>query len=430
MDRKSNHAESIITNMFLFNSTWSSSESEEEKKVIYFWPEDTDIDQKLQKVGLVEGIIAFANKFSSKPAYSINTLKERIVFIQADDNFWLCITVTIPNSRKVTKDSGEVIEFYPQDVNDSVLLSLLHQSYDMFCLFHCSLQAALNRVNGKKEIFLELVQHFFSRYQATISVGNGDIRTVWSGIQYLALQSADFLAVQSLICRIKSQQKLLRKCLFLQSGQLVWSEVEPGQTKLIVQYLSTTILPILSTSSREPSGAFLVGGEENLPTMYIGETPLRLAVFHAINTTLCLLFESVPSKSFFTSFCEYDGKAVGNLSADLTHIYCSKTTSAPLSDSVSFLYFNSSNLAVKSTIEDNKDKVLKIAADFIEDLRKAGRNEGEIVAKMWSEDWVVVQVAGTRTIVVILHERNHNLMEVAEAVAKLQRTNFDSICML
>jgi len=316
-------------------------------------------------------------------------------------------------------------------VNDAVLMALIQQSYDMFSLFHSGFEKALNRVNGKKDIFLELVQHFFSRYQATISIGNGDIRTVWCGIQYLALDSAHFLSVQSLICRIKSQQKLLRKCLFLQSGQLVWSEVDPSRTKLLVQYLSTTILPILSSSSsREPSGSFLVGDEQNLPTVYIGDQIYHLAVFHAINATLCLLFESIPPTSFFASFCETDGKAIANLSADLTHALSSKNVPTSVNESVSFLYFNSANLAVKSTIEQDRDKLLKIAADFVEDLKKIGKSDGEIVAKMWTEDWVVVQVAKTRTIVFILQDKNLNLMEVAESVTRLRRTNFDSICML
>ena len=48
------------------------------------------------------------------------------------------------------------------------------------------------------------------------------------------------------------------KCLFLQSGQLVWSGVEPGITKLLVQFLSTTILPLLPNLSRKTYFLFLL----------------------------------------------------------------------------------------------------------------------------------------------------------------------------
>ena len=45
----------------------------------------------------------------------------------------------------------------------------------------------------------------------------------------------------------------IESCLFLQQGQLVWSEVKPDVTKLLVHYLTTTLLPSLTTSSPQSS---------------------------------------------------------------------------------------------------------------------------------------------------------------------------------
>ncbi len=97
---------------------------------------------------------------------------------------------------------------------------------------------------------------------------------------------------------------------------------------------------------------------------------------------------------------------------------------------MSFIYFNAANLAIKSTVIEGQEKLIKIGADFVEDLRNSGFSEGEIMAKTWSEEWVVVQVAGARTIIVLLHDKNLNLMEVAEEVSRLEKNRFDSICML
>ena len=41
----------------------------------------------------------------------------------------------------------------------------------------------------------------------------------------------------------------IESCLFLQQGQLVWSEVKPDVTRLLVHYLTTTLLPSLTSSS-------------------------------------------------------------------------------------------------------------------------------------------------------------------------------------
>ena len=108
----------------------------------------------------------------------------------------------------------------------------------------------------------------------------------------------------------------------------------------------------------------------------------------------------------------------------------SKSGSNQHTDSLSFIYFNAANLAIKSTVVEGQEKLTKIGADFIEDLRNSGFSEGEIMAKTWSEEWVVVQVAGARTIIVLLHDKNLNLMEVAEEVSRLEKNRFDSICML
>lgn len=430
MENRLNYSPPRVLNLFLFNSTWGPKEGEEEKKIVYFWPEDCKRDDKLKKIGLVEGVIIFSNKFSSHPANSLHTLKERTVFYETETDFWLCLAVSVPSSRKQGKDSGETIEFYPEDVNDAVLQSLIRRSYEMFCLFHLSLSSALGRCGGNRDIFMELVQHFYSRYLATLRVENGDITTVWGGMQYLALESIDFLRVQSLINRMKSDLTIISKCLFLQSGQLVWSGVEPGHTKLLVQYLSTTILPMLPSLSRQPDGSFLVGEDDKLPLVYIGTRTYSLAVFHAINSTLCLLLDSTPPRSFFNTFLDSVGEELGNLSADLTHAYISKPAPAPSQESVSFLYFNASNLAVKSTVEEGHEKLVKIGADFVEDLRRFGNLDGEVMAKMSTEEWVVVQVAGARVIVILLQDKNLNLMEVAETVSRTGKASFDSICML
>lgn len=212
---KNKFSPTVIKNLFLFNSTWGPKEGDEEKKIIYFWPEDCNDQSMLKKIGLVEGVIIFSNKFSAVPANSLHTLKERTVFFEAEKDYWLCITVSVPNTRKQGKEPGDTIEFHPEDVSDSVLRSLIGRSYEMFCLFHSSLTFALDdSCGGNKTVFMELVKHFFSRYLATLRVESGDITSVWGGMQYLALDTTDFLRVQSLINRMKADNDIIRQVKF------------------------------------------------------------------------------------------------------------------------------------------------------------------------------------------------------------------------
>jgi len=484
--RNGNYSPVQVVNFFLFNSAWGTKEGEEEKKLVYFWPEDAETDNKLRKLGLVEGVVNFACRFSAgqHPPHSLHTLKQRLCFLEVEKDYWLCIAVAVPNTRKQQQQnkgsdipsgdnnsgSGDVIEFYPEDVGDEVLLSLLKRAYAMFSLFHSGLAASLvGRCGGNIKLFMDLAQHFFSRYLGTLRVDRSDLTYIWGGIQYLAVEMLDFLRVQSIVNRIKADQDNICKCLFLQSGQLIWSDVDPELTKLLVQYLSTTILASLNTIHRKPSGSFLVGDEAQLPTVFLSNRSYHLAVYHVVNTTLVLLLNANPNQQFYSRFKDNPGKELGNLSADLTHTYISKqasssssgasrseesnttpgtpsvalSPSSSSSDSVMFLYFNASNLAVKSTVGEGHSKAIMLAQDMIQDLRltidpdgvglSSGGSqvcEGEVVSRLSTDEWVVVQVAGSRTIVVLLTDKNINLMDVAESVNRLKKTSFDNICML
>lgn len=491
--RVGNYSPVQVVNFFLFNTAWGTKEGEEEKKLVYFWPEDAETDTKLRKLGLVEGVVNFASRFSigQHPPHSLHTLKQRMVFLEVENDYWLCLVVAVPNTRKQQQQNkgsdtnsgtntssgatasggggGDVIEFYPEDVGDEVLLSLLKRAYAMFSLFHSGLAASLvGRCGGNIKLFVDVCQHFFSRYLGTLRVDRSDLTYIWGGIQYLAVEMVDFLRVQSIVNRIKADHDNMSMCLFLQSGQLIWSDVDPDLTKLLVQYLSTTILASLNTIHRKPCGSFLVGDEDQLPKVFLSNRSYHLAVYHVVNTTLVLLLKQNPSQTFYARFKDNPGQELGNLSADLTHTYISKqassssaggsrseesvtspgTPSAALlpsatsssSDSVMFLYFNASNLAVKSTVGEGHSKAIMLAQDMIQDLRLTTATvggldgqvigEGEVVSRLSTDEWVVVQVAGARTIVVVLTDKNINLMDVAESVSRLKKTSFDNICML
>ena len=50
-----------------------------------------------------------------------------------------------------------------------------------------------------------------------------------------------------------------------------------------------------------------------------------------------------------------------------------------------------------------------------------------MTCKLHTDQWLVVRVAGLRTVVVLLQQKNLNLMEVAEEVARLDRASFGKI---
>jgi len=94
---------------------------------------------------------------------------------------------------------------------------------------------------------------------------------------------------------------------------------------------------------------------------------------------------------------------------------------------VRFLYFNAANYAVKSTVEAGQESLVSLAGELAGELGPAG---GEVTAKLSSDQWLVVRVAGVRTVIVILQQKNLNLMEVAEEIQQLDKSSFAKICLL
>ena len=424
-----------LSKLFLFNPNWGPREGEEEKKIIYFWPPETEINDQVKTVGLVEAVVRFGKTFSGHSAHSLHTQKTRTVWRAVEPEFFLCFTVSVPCVRRPGKE-GEVVEYRPEEVSDKVLLGILDKAHQMFSLFSGGLHYILQNNQSSREVLSERVRHFYSRYLTSLKLEHSSVLDMWGGIQYLPLEAQPFLRVQSFINRTGLKFPCVASSLFLQQGQLVWSEICPGLTRLLVHYLTTTLLPSLpSLPAPSPTsphqGRFLVGGSEGaaLPLVHLDQQTTRhLVVYHAINSTLCLLLHEAPQSDFYPAYSDWTGPVLSDLSADLTHIWATSSSSQPSShsDHVRFIYFNGANFAVKSTVEAGSETVVNLAAELAAALPEKG---GETTAKLNNDQWVVVRRSGVRT-VIILVMKNLNLLDVWEEVNKLDKTSFSQICLL
>ena len=324
----------------------------------------------------------------------------RSVWREVEQDFFLCFTVTVPSVRRQGKE-GDLLEFKPEEVSDKVLLGILDKAHQMFSLFSGGLHYILDNNQRSRGLLCERVQHFYSRYLTSLKLEQCSVLDMWGGIQYLPLQAQPALRVQSFINRADLQFPTAGCCLFLQQGQLVWSEISPSLSRLLVHYLTSTLLPSLPSLPPAPptsphQGRFLVGGSPGdvLPMVHLDpQTSRHLVVYHAINSTLCLLLHQLPQPDFFHSFSDWAGPLLSDLSADLTHIWATSSSSEVTShsDNVRFIYFNGANFAVKSTVEPGSESLVNLAAELASGLPERG---GETTVKLNNDHWLVVRKTG------------------------------------
>ena len=248
-----------LTKLFLFNSSWGPKEGEEHKKIIFFWPQETEINDQVKTIGLIEAVVRFGRTFSQEPAHSLQTQKTRSVWREVETDFYLGFTVSVPSVKKQNKDGAEVVEYRPDDLSDNILLGVLDRAYDMFSLFSGGLNTVLDTNNNDKDVLKERVNHFYTRYNfsvmhknrdinfycrylATLKLEQSSVLDMWGGVQYLPLDTQPFLSVQTLVNRCMVEFPVIESCLFLHQGQLVWSEIQPEITRLLGELLEHVIV--------------------------------------------------------------------------------------------------------------------------------------------------------------------------------------------
>ncbi len=84
-----------LNNFFIFNSNLGPNEGEEEKKILFYYPE-IDKNEKLKDVGFIEALIKFTGTFSlenisPKDVFSMRTTKTVKFFVEPEKDFWIVL---------------------------------------------------------------------------------------------------------------------------------------------------------------------------------------------------------------------------------------------------------------------------------------------------------------------------------------------------
>lgn len=448
-----------LQNFYVYNSSFSQKEGEEDKKILFYYPPKTDIDTQMKNVGLSEAIVKFTDTFNpDQLCDALHTQKTRQLYHQPEQGFWMVMTVNIPFVTKV-KDGTEYFEYQSDDVQDNVYLAVLKQSYQMFRLFKGSIMSILTK-GGDVLHLKQKLDHFFSRYLLTLKLNHSDILDVFQGIQFLPLDKQTFLRVQCFVNLIEAMFAQVKYTAFLYNDQLVWSGLEPEDMQVVYRYLVTSLLPAhLETElqggsmPRHPTSPFssshygrFVTGPTNLqdPSGNIGKVPkvyinndvspelYHLVVYRALSATVCMFIEGslILNIDLFKRLDIFLGPQLTSLVTDVAE-QCSRQAASNSTNSVDpspkYVYFNKLNLAQKSTVHlDSRrtgnvavsQEVLRLLADINADKSRM-TTTGEIILKTMSDYWVVGKLSNLREFYVVIHQKNANLIEINDEVKRL-----------
>uniref|UniRef100_A0A5F5PPD4 Vacuolar fusion protein CCZ1 homolog n=1 Tax=Equus caballus TaxID=9796 RepID=A0A5F5PPD4_HORSE len=430
-----------LLSFFIYNPRFGPREGEEENKILFYYPNEVEKNEKIRNVGLCEAIVQFTRTFSpSKPAKSLHTQKNRQFFNEPEGNFWMVMVVRNPIIEKQSKDGKPIVEYQEEELLDKVYSSVLQQCYSMY------------------------------KYLQTLHLQSCDLLDIFGGISFFPLDKMTYLKIQSFINRMEESLSVVKYTAFLYNDQLIWSGLEQDDMRILYKYLTTSLFPrhiepelagrdspirTEMPGNLQHYGRFLTGplnlndpeAKCRFPRIFVNTDDtyeaLHLIVYKAMSAAVCFMIDASiqPTLDFCRRLDSIVGPQLTVLASDICEQFNinKRISGSEKEPQFKFIYFNHMNLAEKSTIHMRKTPslsltsvhpdLMKILGDINSDFARVDEDE-EIIVKAMSDYWVVGKKSDQRELYVILNQKNANLIEVNEEVKKLCATQFNNIFFL
>ncbi|KAJ3450545.1 hypothetical protein M0812_06728 [Anaeramoeba flamelloides] len=262
-----------LGSFFIFNSSFAvDEEKNEEEKIIYFDPTNTDLESKLKYVGLSEALINFSNKFNQRNGCdSVYLEKQRFSFYQPENGFWMVMIVKNGyniiheeekiNKTKKNKDVGntsnnlknkEKEQYKSFELDDNVIQTHLKNCYKIFTLLNGTFEQILKNFSLKVLCFK--VANFLNEHLKKIDFKQNALENTLLpliyGIKPHFFSSNVFLEVQFLLNTIQLEFKDIKHYMFFDNQRLVFSSMKNQDTITISSFIKMQLQEFIKSNTK------------------------------------------------------------------------------------------------------------------------------------------------------------------------------------
>ncbi|KAI8817399.1 uncharacterized protein EV422DRAFT_570739 [Fimicolochytrium jonesii] len=468
----------------IFNPSLAPKDETALEQICLFHPNTTPQNEKARQVGLAQALVNFTSTFSpNTPCETVHTRKHRVVLLEAEKGYWMVMKVRL-GTRTRLRDGKKVTEFLGSDIKDSILKAVLRRCANTFKLFH----GGLDYVRQKRSLsaLRNLLEEFYISYLQRIDFGSLDLLYALNGINFASLSKTAYTDIASFIHTLSATFPELKTPVFLWHDQLVWNGLQSfEELQTLYSYLTDPATgrvydglvnqvkrkgePIIATRrpSLQPSksgrtrsiasklrpnqrfSGYLIGPTDttsddvNLHKTFIDDKEHVLIVYQYDDecTLVFPVLHSEPSGgnlrsgSFYTRLAAFLQPNLKVLVPLLTEGWAKARNLSEFADQhFRYLYYNSMNLAFKTSIGMYKSTVLK--SDLVqclnqmhEDFASASGPDAvnEICMKTSSEAWIVGRRSGDRELYLIFPKSDMGLVDVDDEVSKFTMAYFSDI---
>ncbi|CAF1140482.1 unnamed protein product [Adineta steineri] len=193
-----------LVDYFIYCPLFCEKEGQEARKILYYYPSDTEIDRQIRTVGYCEGLVQFTETFAfDDPCESIHFQKSRLLFYQVEND--ICLAM----------------------LQYGTMSTLIHQS----------------SVDELRYI-LKFIQYHIHNMIRDVTIDSS-----YFGIQYLAIDRRIFLKFQTILRRFQLHFTSLKEMIFIYRDQLISSGLNQDDTITIYSFFRLYYWPHIKNLS-------------------------------------------------------------------------------------------------------------------------------------------------------------------------------------
>jgi hypothetical protein len=126
----------------------SSTDEEQAERILYYYPERTSVSARLSRVGVLESLIEFANKFSSESIDVVVMDNSTWSFLECEKDCWIVCGV----SHDLMSSNQNLPLFFDHIPNGTGLIDGLTKMFRLYLTFYGEVNDSLRRDNGWESI--------------------------------------------------------------------------------------------------------------------------------------------------------------------------------------------------------------------------------------------------------------------------------------
>lgn len=356
-------------------------------------------------------------------------------------------------------------------MNDVALSKLLEATYEHHRLFNGTFEHTLASSNNDVEALRFTINRSFSQTLVTLTSQKASIFGALGGMNFLPTPPNSFMKLHSLVRTVSMNIPEVSHVLLLYRDLLVWSDLDQDNTRILYSWWCE----FLSLKSKIPfDPKFWYGIHDptksdspiNTPSVFIkdlSEQPASTGDASNLDSTAsnsgasnasssatstaepkftqhgfvvlqgygvaCLFLikpEAIEDRAFYRNLYDLVAPTLQESSQIMT-----KAIQSQENEEFMYIYFNSMNLALKSTVKTSSTEIprdtMSTLLDMHEYFQRSGTALGEILVKTAGGSWIIGKKAESRLLFVLIDNRNKTILDIADDVQALCARAFKGV---